>query len=122
MTTTLVNKLRQVKTKSNHSYSKMSAVVLKKGKPISFGFNFVESNYQYKEKHCLKKWHSEMNALLKVKNKETLKNCTIVIFREDKMGNFKLAKPCSLCEELIRSFGLKKMVYTTEMGWMEENI
>ena len=58
--------------------------------------------------------HAEIQAILKAKDKQTEK---ITIYRIDKFGNKRNAKPCPICMEAIKAFGIKKITYTTDNGY-----
>ena len=55
--------------------------------------------------------HAEIQAILKAKDKQIEK---ITIYRIDKFGNKRNAKPCPICMEAIKAFGIKKITYTTD--------
>ena len=63
--------------------------------------------------------HAEVSALLKGKTKLPH---SIVIQRYDLAGNMALSRPCSVCMEALRMYGVIKIKYTTKNGWMEENL
>ena len=66
--------------------------------------------------------HAELSAIFRVKNREILKGATIFIYRQTKTGEFANARPCPMCYELIKKYGFKKMIYTTDTGIVEEKI
>lgn len=122
MAPNLVNKLRIVKDKSDHKYHKLSAVLLYKGRPINFGFNSLRTDPKIKKYSQVKAMHAEMSVIFGVKNKEILKHCTMVIFREDREGNPAMAKSCDSCETIMREYGIKKVIYSTKDGWIKETL
>ena len=63
--------------------------------------------------------HSEVLALLRSKDKTV---DSIVVKRYDSKGEMTLAKPCVICQEALKMFGVKKVIYTTKNGWMEEKL
>ena len=63
--------------------------------------------------------HAEVSALLKGKTKLPY---LIVIQRYDIIGNMALSRPCSVCMEALRIYGVSKIKYTTKNGWMEETL
>ncbi|HAG27990.1 MAG TPA: hypothetical protein DCL39_00905 [Alteromonas macleodii] len=60
--------------------------------------------------------HAEMDAILKVKNKEHLKGATIYVARKGRNQKPGMSCPCKMCQGLISKYGLKKAVFTTENG------
>lgn len=57
--------------------------------------------------------HAEVHAILKA-GEQIERAYSIEIFRFDKSGKPKLAKPCPICQELISTTPIKKIVYTEE--------
>ena len=60
--------------------------------------------------------HAEMDAILKVKNKEHLKGATIYVARKGRNQKPGMSCPCEMCQGLISKYGLKKAVFTTDDG------
>ena len=60
--------------------------------------------------------HAEMDAILKVKNKDHLKGATIYVARKGRNQKAGMSCPCKMCQGLINKYGLKKAVFTTEHG------
>lgn len=92
----------------------------RKGRLISVGTN------SYKKSHPLQAYfarkvgepfktnlHAEVHALIQSKGKQVH---TLLVQRFDSQGNPKLAKPCKICQEAMRAFGVTKAIYTTESG------
>lgn len=121
MTSSIEKKLQEVQKQSNHSQHKLSALILYKGRPLSFGVNDqYKTDPKIKKYTDVKKTHAEMSAIFRIKSKSILKACTMVVYREDKMGNIALAKPCAVCECMIKDYGIKKVIYSTPNGWKTE--
>lgn len=65
--------------------------------------------------------HAEVDALLPLIRKGVdLSNAALYVYREHKDGTLACARPCTRCEKLIRSAGLKRVFYTVENGIAEE--
>jgi deoxycytidylate deaminase len=60
--------------------------------------------------------HAEMDAILKVKNKDHLKGATIYVARKGRNQKPGMSCPCKMCQGLISKYGFKKAVFTTEHG------
>jgi len=60
--------------------------------------------------------HAEMDAILKVKNKEHLKGATIYVARKGRNQKAGMSCPCQMCQDLINKYGLKKAIFTTDYG------
>ena len=91
---------------------RVGAVIAKK-RPISVGFNQVKTHPLYSN-NLATTIHAEMNALIHAQF-DDLVGATIYVYREDRCGNFALARPCSNCLRELKKKGLKKMVYTTNI-------
>lgn len=74
------------------------------------------------EHGSLKTIHAELAAIIQCKNKSKLKGATIVVYREKKNGELGMAKPCLICQKILKDFGFKNMMYTTEAGWTKEAV
>ena len=44
----------------------------------------------------------------------------IYLYREYKDGNLALSRPCQACLMMLKELGIKKIMYTTEDGFVEE--
>jgi deoxycytidylate deaminase len=100
---------------------KMGACVVVKGRVISTGFN-----QRFKTHPLIKKFHehqtihAEVSAILRTKNKDLLKDSIMVVYRERRdTKNPVLAKPCPTCQEIMKFFGVWKVIYTTDGGFDE---
>lgn len=110
-----------IKSASELSYERhkkrLFAVILdKKNRTVSEGANSytktsrrqyeVAKRMGYPERVCL---HAEAAALFRSKGK----GCKLIVARIDSLGNPKLAKPCLICEELIKLHGgIRSIEYT----------
>jgi deoxycytidylate deaminase len=61
--------------------------------------------------------HAEVQALLRTKDKKPYR---LTIERYDNEGNFALAKPCPVCSEAIKAWGISVVEYTSPTGWVRE--
>lgn len=82
---------------SENNYKKTHPIMAYLGKKVG----------QHPARICL---HAEVSALLKCKDKRPYK---IHVERYAKDGRPMLAKPCPICEEAIRMFGVSVVSYTT---------
>ena len=65
-----------------------------------------------------KKLHAELSAINRCKHKHDLSKATMIIYGENKSGRC-LAKPCKYCEQIIKSFNIKKVIYSTKESFDE---
>lgn len=114
---------KQASILSDHHSHKLGAVILVNRKPISVGYNKrFKTHPIMKQFQSLKTIHAELSAIIGVKNKKSLKNSTMVVYREGKDGRAKLARPCDTCIKVLTSFGINEIIYTIEDGFMKEII
>ena len=64
--------------------------------------------------------HAEVAALLPVINKFDLSEAVVYIYRENKLGQLAMCRPCKGCMSFIKACGIKKIYYTTYDGYAEE--
>lgn len=110
---------------SDHDGYKLGAVIYRKKKPIGLGYNHnVKTHPLMKRYHVRHSFriHAELNAILSVRHKHDLTDCTLVVYRETKKGDLALSKPCEECTKIIKSFGIKEIRYTTAEGWSKEKM
>lgn len=103
-----------------------SAVIVGGGKVISTGVNrwvtngFVEhyTNRIRGPRDYTLVMHAEMDAVLKARNKTDLNGCKIYLARRRKdqftPGLPGVARPCPICEEVLRAYGIKRAYYTMD--------
>lgn len=63
--------------------------------------------------------HAEIAALLRCKDKQPH---SIHVFRYGMDGSTALAKPCNICMEAIKAFGIKHIYYTTPGGIIHNDL
>jgi len=64
--------------------------------------------------------HSELDAILNFQRpNKYLHYCTMLNVRFLKNGKLSLSKPCRGCQELLRTFGISSVVYSTNEGKFE---
>jgi len=56
--------------------------------------------------------HAEVDALVGVKYQD-LRGSIMFVSRTSNTGRIGMAKPCSICSEVLRSYGIRKVYYTT---------
>ncbi len=96
----------------------------KRNKQIAVGINNYNKTNRFfaelaarvglPEKQCI---HAEVLSLLRSKERNVHK---ITVERYHNDGTMALAKPCPVCQEAIKLFGVKVVEYTSENGWIRE--
>lgn len=54
--------------------------------------------------------HAEIHAIVRCKNLDKAHSITVI--RTDANGKYLLAKPCKICQDAIRSSGIKEIFHT----------
>ena len=80
---------------------------MKKTHPINK--RFYDSNFEVGQ-------HAEINACLGV-DPVDLVGAELYVYRILKDGSPALARPCRMCQNYLRSVGVKKVYYTTRNGF-----
>lgn len=104
------------------SRAKLCAAIVVKNNIVSIGINQrkthpMQAEFAKNEHACY--LHAEIDAITKAKrriNKEDFKKATLYVVRVKRInqGSYfpALAKPCSGCQEAIREYGIKRVIYT----------
>ncbi len=108
---------------SDYSQYKVGSCILYKGKVISIGFN------QHFKTHPLTRLfheeqtiHAEVSSIIRLKNKEILKDCKIVVYRQHKDGELAMSRPCPTCIKILKFFKISQIAYTIPGGFAEETL
>lgn len=111
-------KAKQLATNSDHHQHKIGAVLVKKNSIVSTGYNQLRTHP--KSPHPYKSCHAEFCALIKVVDREDLRDCTLYVYRQNRMGVPALARPCSSCLQFLKNVNIKEVYYTINNGWAYE--
>ena len=111
---TIFNKLFDKKQSSK--YLIIACTYDKRGSIIEIRYN------NYKKTHPIQSYfakkvgrpeaiylHAEIYAILASKTKDIY---GIAVARIDRNGNCVLAKPCTICQEVIKAYGIQEIMYT----------
>lgn len=93
----------------------------RQGRVISVGTNSYKKSHPLMKELAIKTLrnphkvylHAEVQALLRCGDKQVHR---IVVQRFTAEGKPALAKPCPICQEAIRMFGVKELWYTCDSG------
>lgn len=67
--------------------------------------------------------HAEVNLLRRIRFLDIdFSRVSVYIYRELKNGELGMARCCPACMEALKSLGIKKICYTTDVGYAEEKI
>lgn len=107
--------------KAKHRQHKLGAVLVYRKGVVAKGHNDAVKTHPIMRKYDnYKTLHAEVSAIIKLKNKDILKDCDMYIYRETKNGDLALSRPCSVCSKLLRMMGLRNVYFTTPNGWAKE--
>ena len=100
---------------------KMGAVLFNKSRIISSACNGIRYSCAIHPKYKL--WanslHAEQSCLIGTDWKK-ISNCELLVMRLNNNDEFRLAKPCSMCMNLIKHCKIKTVYYTTNDGTIEK--
>lgn len=107
-------------------YKLLAKAYDKKGRLLSAKFNDYSKSHPLFKAYSLRNdasehkiyQHAEFSALISA-NKEVH---LLTVERYGKTGNLLLAKPCIICQNIIKDFGVKVLQYTSENGWITEEL
>lgn len=97
--------------KSDFIPYQLGALAVKKGKIVSKAFNTRSAHGRMTRQHGYFGGHAEANALINIDDCDT-----IFVIRVKKNGNLSMSLPCELCMSIIKSKGIKKIIYTDWCG------
>ncbi len=116
---------RAIKIAKRHPYEKHltswhACVIVKGGCIVSEGVNKSKSNMFIKI-HEVKDFtniHAECDAILRARKKIDLTGARAYVVRilKDKK-TLAMSKPCPLCQERLKAYGISKVYFTTETGF-----
>lgn len=103
---------------------KMACVIVQRKKMISLGINYRNKTHPVAKKFDPHKtMHAEIHAITRAVNKEQLIGSTVVVYRQDNNGNQAMARPCMMCQKVLKHYGIKYMLYTNDKGtWTLESV
>ena len=111
----LIKLTLKVAEKSQHRFP-IGAIIAIGSRILSLGINKYRTHPQQINHHTNEvggSIHAELDAIISCQN---TKDATIYIARLLSNGDAGLAKPCKICQKIIESCGIKKVVYTTRDG------
>lgn len=110
----------------------LGCVVVKGHKIISSGHNSDSRGHGFQKRLDEKFFndgksrgckHAEIDALLPlIRSRQDLTSATIYVFRKNKHNELAMARPCPRCMSIIREQGIRKIEYTTDLGFASEVI
>ena len=102
---------------STYGKIKHGALLIKGGSVINASFNkdsYSSFGNRFRHQNCGRATHhAEIGCVLGIDRSKT-EGATIYVVRINRSGDFRLSKPCSMCHEVLKYCGIKKVVYTVD--------
>lgn len=99
-----------------------AAIIVRGGAIISTGINKPKRN-SFVDLHAYHPGctiHAEVDAILKARKRTDLTGAKIYVARVKKgCGSSGTSKPCPMCQEVIKKYGIKKVYYTSDNDYYE---
>lgn len=104
----------------NHALSaRHCAIVAQGSKILGIGFNRHGWSFKQKGRYPVKKMndnccnvHAEVDALLRVSNRDDINGSTVYVVRTTKNGNLAMSQPCPMCSEILKEHGVKRAFFS----------
>lgn len=110
---------RKLSKKSTYCHQ-LGAVVVKKRKPVGFGYNQPGKTHP-RSNNRFRTMHAELHAIIGLAKEDTM-GATIYVYREHKDGSPANSKPCQYCQMIIKEAGIKKVCYTDDGQYKEYEV
>ena len=116
---------RRVAINSTYGRLKHGAILIKGGNVVNVAFNkpnFSSFGNRFRNNYTCgdATTHAEIGAILGLARSATV-GATVFVVRVNKLGEYRMSKPCPMCEEVLKFVGVKKVVYTTGEDTMGEH-
>ena len=110
----------KVAEQSDHDTYRHGAVLIKGGSVINLAANndnHTSFGQRFRSSPGRATHHAETACVLGIERSTTM-GATMYVARVNKSGEWKMSKPCSMCHEVMKFVGIKKVVYTVgENKW-----
>lgn len=122
---------KAVSKTSEYPRIKIGCCIVKRNRILAVGVNLLKSHpmqkrfNKYREidtNRIRNNIHAELDAILKVANKEDLIGADVYLYREDKFGIRKMSKPCPACTQMLKMYGIKNIYYADYDRYCEERL
>jgi tRNA(Arg) A34 adenosine deaminase TadA len=94
--------------------TKHCAVIVKAGSVLSVAVNSRRNDYSVTEPDRCRRDGSIHAEAAAIKNCKNPKGATIIVARINRQGLLRLSKPCARCSKLIKSAGIKRIIYSID--------
>ena len=100
-----------------------ACLVTTKGNIVT-GYNMRKMHpYVHRISPTLGSRHAEIQTIIRcLATRIDPTNGTIFVYRQNRLKNIGMARPCFFCEKTLRKIGIKNMFYTTHTGYNMERL
>lgn len=109
----------------SRSRFRLGAVLVKKKRVVSTGYNQMKKTHPQMQKFCRQRHtlglHAEVHCAIGVPMAD-LDGAELYVARVLRDGSTALARPCGVCREFLRSVGVRLVSYTTKQGIDSERL
>ena len=113
---------KRVAQQGDHSRPKHGAVLVRGGNVINAARNkwsYSSFGKRFRERSKgISTLHAELATVLNL-DRSTTQGTDIYVVRINKAGEFKMSKPCNMCEAALKHVGIKRIYYTTDDNTLE---
>jgi len=95
---------------------KLCALVVSKSQVLSVGYNQPKT-HPISADTPQQQLHAEMHALLKCGSAE---GAEVIVVRSKPSGKPGLAKPCEICQGILKRFGVRRVFYTLDCETLDD--
>lgn len=88
----------------------LCALVVKKNRVLSVGYNQPKT-HPISADSVMQQLHAEMDALLRCPEGD-VEGAEVIVVRSKSSDQPGLAKPCSVCQPILKRFGIRRVLYT----------
>jgi len=113
---------KRMAQQSNEDRTCHGAVLVKGGNILNSAHNkWSYSSFGKRFRHRdrgISTLHAELAAVLNL-DRSVTQGSDIYVVRVNRKGDFKMSKPCPMCETALKHVGVKRVYYTTNEGILE---
>ena len=111
-----LNLAKRAAQQSQHDTFKHGAVLVKGGSVLNTSYNKSQhkrfgNRFRNVRDRGHATHHAELGAIFGL-DRSTTQGATLYVCRTNREGKFRMSKPCSMCEQVLRFCGIKRVVYT----------
>lgn len=102
---------------------RLGAVLVKKGRVISTGYNDMNKSHPIMQKYLGKRdftlgLHAEVHSCIGVSASDLL-GADLWVCRLHKDGSLAMARPCQVCQRFLADVGIRRVHFTDNSGQVE---